>query len=101
MNHMFTTFGQVLIVIAAQPDIRIREIAQRLRITERTVMHALTDLTDTGIVRVKRRGRKNVYEVSPQTVFPVANLRVSLDDLVSLMSPERNPRAPDIQQTHD
>ena len=84
MNHVFTTLGQVLLLIAMRPDIRVREIAANLRVTERTVMHAFSSLTRLGLVSVKRRGRQNVYEVdvSGNCQFGHVNIRVA--DLVAL-----------------
>lgn len=84
MNHIFTTLGQVLLVVAARPDIRVREIALHLQVTERTVMHAITSLTQLGLVSVRRQGRKNVYEVDTSGRCEFGQFTIGLADLVAL-----------------
>lgn len=84
MNHIFTTLGQVLLMVAARPDIRVREIALHLQVTERTVMHAIASLTQLGLVSVRRQGRKNVYDVNTAGRCDVGGFRIELADLVGL-----------------
>jgi hypothetical protein len=60
---LFTNHALVLGVIAADPAVRIRDIAQRVEITERAVETLLADLIQVGFLTRKRVGRRNVYEV--------------------------------------
>lgn len=84
MNHLFTTLGQVLLLVATRPDIRVREIALHLRVTERTVMHAIASLTQLGLVSVRRHGRKNVYEVDTTGKCDFGQFQIPIADLVTL-----------------
>lgn len=84
MNHLFTTLGQVFVVIAAQPDIRVREIATQLRVTERTVMHALNSLTQLGLVSVRRNGRRNIYEVAMEARCDIGRVSLDIAEIVRL-----------------
>jgi hypothetical protein len=60
---LLTNHALVLGVIAADPGVRIREIADRVEITERAVESLLTDLIRVGFLTRRRAGRRNVYEV--------------------------------------
>lgn len=93
-NPLFTTVGQVFLLVAVQPDSRVREIALHLGITERTVMHALQNLTTAGLVRVLRSGRHNVYEVSRTGTLSVGPLEVGVNELVALVAGGAQPDRP-------
>ena len=56
--------GHVLVCIARDPDIRVREIAQAVGITERAVQRILGELEDADVIVRKRRGRRTKYEVN-------------------------------------
>jgi len=58
-----TNHGRVLLCIAHDPDVRLRDIAAELDITERTAYGIVTDLTDAGYVVKSKDGRRNRYEV--------------------------------------
>ena len=59
-----TNHAHVLICIAEQSDIRIRDIAVRVGITERAAQRIVADLAEEGYVVRKRVGRRNEYEVN-------------------------------------
>ena len=58
-----TNHGRVLLCIARDPEARLRDIADELRITERTAYGIVSDLTDAGYVVKTKDGRRNRYEV--------------------------------------
>src|SRR3954468_4479499 len=58
-----TNHGKALLLIAADPRIRMRDIASRLGITERATQRIVADLADAGYVDRTREGRRNIYEV--------------------------------------
>jgi Mn-dependent DtxR family transcriptional regulator len=58
-----TNHGRVLLCIAHDPGVRLRDIAAELGITERTAYGIVTDLTDAGYVVKTKDGRRNQYEV--------------------------------------
>lgn len=58
-----TNHGQVLVCIARDPEVRLRDIAARLGITERTAFGIVTDLQEAGYVAKAKTGRRNRYEV--------------------------------------
>jgi Mn-dependent DtxR family transcriptional regulator len=55
--------AHALICIAADPTIRMRDVAVRLGITERAVQRIVAELADAGYLVVTRDGRRNRYEV--------------------------------------
>jgi DNA-binding MarR family transcriptional regulator len=61
-----TNHAQVLLCIADAPDIRLRDVAERVGITERATQRILADLSEAGYVRTKRVGRRNRYTVDRQ-----------------------------------
>ena len=58
-----SSHGIVLLVIARDTAIRIRDIAERVGITERAVHRIVSDLIASGYLTRNRIGRRNVYEV--------------------------------------
>lgn len=55
--------GHVLVALAEDPDARLRDIAERVGITERAVQGILADLEDGGYLRRERVGRRNHYRL--------------------------------------
>ena len=60
-----TNHAAVLLCIASDPEIRMRDIADRVGITERAAQRIVADLVAEGYVIRRRVGRRNVYEVEP------------------------------------
>lgn len=58
-----TNHAHVLLAIASEANIRIRDIALRVGITERAVQKILFDLEEGGYLTHEREGRRNVYRV--------------------------------------
>ena len=56
--------AHVLIAIAKDPELRIRDVAHAVGITERAVAHILGDLQEAGVLRREREGRRNVYHIN-------------------------------------
>ena len=55
---------QVLLCIQRDPDVRFRDIAQMVGITERAAQRIVADLIESGYVESKRIGRRNHYRVN-------------------------------------
>ena len=58
-----TNHAHVLLCVAADPDLTLREIAEQVGITERAVQRIVTELCDAGYVTKVREGRRNRYTV--------------------------------------
>ncbi|MFJ6483618.1 MULTISPECIES: helix-turn-helix transcriptional regulator [unclassified Streptomyces] len=64
-----TNHARVLIAIARDPGIRLRDIAVECGLTERTVQAIVTDLQTDGYLNKTRDGRRNRYVVAPGARF--------------------------------
>jgi DNA-binding Lrp family transcriptional regulator len=58
-----TNHAHVLLCIAREPEVRLREVANRVGITERAVQRIVADLEEGGYLSHSREGRRNRYEV--------------------------------------
>lgn len=58
-----TNHAKVLVCVAQDPGIRLREIATSVGITERSAHKILSQLVEEGYVARERHGRRNRYEV--------------------------------------
>ncbi len=91
-----TNHARVLLCIAHDPGVRLRDIATRVGITERSAYAIVTDLTTAGYV-VKDEdtdGRRNRYQIQthlplPETIGRERTIGEVLDVLV-----DRNARKP-------
>src|ERR671935_124361 len=61
---LVTHHGHVLACVAADPDARLRDIAETVEITERTAAHIVNDLEQAGYLTRTRVGRRNRYEIN-------------------------------------
>ena len=53
----------MLVLLAAEPDLRGRDLADRVGITERAVQKIVAELELAGVLTRERDGRRNRYEV--------------------------------------
>ena len=60
---LLSTHGHALLCIYRDPDIRLRDIAATLEITERRAYDIVNDLAEAGFVVRTRSGRRNHYEI--------------------------------------
>ena len=61
--------GHVLVQLKRDPELRIRDIAELVGITERSAQGILADLVDAGYVSVTKVGRRNTYKVNSGKKF--------------------------------
>jgi predicted transcriptional regulator len=86
---LLTNHTHVLVLIAQMPDLRMREIATLVGITERAVQRIVDDLTATGYIVVTKSGRRNRYEIRRDSPLrhPLAQHR-NIGDLIRFVSPQ-------------
>lgn len=58
-----TNHAHVLICIAEDPNARIRDLADRVGITQRAIQKIISELEDANYLTHVREGRRNVYRV--------------------------------------
>ena len=60
---LLTNHGRLLLVIENEPGLRVRDMAERLHLSERGVALILRDLREAGYVTSRREGRRVFYSV--------------------------------------
>jgi DNA-binding Lrp family transcriptional regulator len=53
--------AHVLVCLSAEPELRVRDLATMVGVTERAVHRILSDLEEAGVVRRVKEGRRNRY----------------------------------------
>jgi len=82
-----TNHAMVLLCVAENPDVRVRDIARLVGITQRATQAILGDLDDAGFVTRLRRGRRNHYRVNRNATLRHPLIRsVSVGELLDTLS---------------
>src|SRR5206468_514217 len=83
-----TNHAQVMLCIAQDPGVRLREIGDIIGITERAAHRIVNDLAAAGYVARERHGRRNRYTIEPDLPVPdpLARKR-KIGELLDLLSP--------------
>lgn len=63
---LLTNHGRLLLAIEDEPGLRVRDMAERLHLSERGVALILRDLREAGYVTSVREGRRSYYSVVAQ-----------------------------------
>jgi DNA-binding Lrp family transcriptional regulator len=83
-----TNHARVLLCLAEDPGIRLREIGDRIGVTERAAHRIVDELVAAGYVSRVRNGRRNNYTVHRQMPLPDRLARrQSLGDLLAILTP--------------
>ena len=61
--NFLSNHAHVLLCIAQEPEIRLRDVAARVGITERAVQRIVAELEEGGYLSRAREGRRNRYEI--------------------------------------
>jgi predicted DNA-binding transcriptional regulator len=79
--------GRVLLRIAQNPEIRLRDIAADLGITERSAYAIVDDLVVGGYVLKEKQGRRNSYQIQTHLPFPdVLDRERALGDVLAVFT---------------
>jgi hypothetical protein len=65
-----TNHGRILLCVAHDPEVRLRDIAASLNITERSAFGILADLAAAGYVVKEKDGRRNRYHIQAHLPLP-------------------------------
>jgi DNA-binding transcriptional ArsR family regulator len=87
-----TNHAHVLLCVAQDSGIRLRDIAVAVGITERSAHKVLSELVEEGYVLRERHGRRNRYKVKPELPLrhPLVREREVGELLDALGRPERH-----------
>ena len=62
-----TNHSHVLICLSLDPELRLREVAARVGITERAVQKIVAELEEAGVLIREKVGRRNRYRIREGT----------------------------------
>jgi hypothetical protein len=82
-----TNHAQVLLCIAHDPAIRLREIGEAVGITERAAHRIVVELSDAGYISRRRNGRRNRYTIQSHLPLPDPLARdQKIGDLLAILT---------------
>ena len=82
-----TNHARVLLCIAHDPGVRLRDIAARTGVTERTAYGIVTDLTEAGHVVKHKDGRRNRYQIQAHLPLPETDSRErTIGEILALLT---------------
>jgi len=58
-----TNHSHVLVALDTDPELRVRDLASMVGITERAVQRILSDLEGASVIRIEKLGRRNRYRI--------------------------------------
>ncbi|HMA62057.1 MAG TPA: winged helix-turn-helix transcriptional regulator [bacterium] len=61
-----TNHSHVLLCLVESPSIKMREIAEKVGITERAVQNIIADLRKEGYIDREKKGRRNKYKINTE-----------------------------------
>ena len=89
-----TNHARVLLCIAEDPGVRLRDIAARLAITERSAYGIVTDLAEAGYIVKEKDGRRNRYQIQEHLPLPdQAGWERTVGDVLALLAGQDQPRS--------
>jgi predicted ArsR family transcriptional regulator len=92
--RFLTNHAQVLICVARDPEVRLRDVADTVGITERAAQRILSDLVEAGFVERGRVGRRNRYAVNRDvSMRHPAQYGHGIGELLDLLQPDGTPRS--------
>ncbi len=88
-----TNHARVLLCIARDPGVRLRDIASSLGITERSAHGFVTDLTAAGYVLKQKDGRRNRYQIQAHMpLLEPASQEPAIGEVLALLAGTRPAR---------
>ncbi len=90
-----TPHARVLLLVARDPGVRLRDIAASLNITERSAFGIITDLTQAGYVVKEKAGRRNRYRLQAHLPLPEPDGRErTIGEILDLLTGTDTDRDP-------
>lgn len=99
---LLTNHGRLLLAIENEPGLRVRDMAERLGLSERGVSLILRDLREAGYLTSRREGRRVFYSVVPEKPMRTDYLRHStVGQLLGLLAAAETSRREEGKQAPD
>jgi DNA-binding IclR family transcriptional regulator len=85
---LLTNHAHVLLCVARDPEMRLRDIADCVGVTERAAHRIVCELEHAGYLTRRREGRRSVYSVHADRELPHAlEAGARVRDLLDAVSP--------------
>jgi hypothetical protein len=85
-----TNHAQVLVCVARDPGVRLRDVGERVGITERAAHRIVVELADADYITRERNGRRNRYTINAPLPLPDPIAREqNVGELVEILTPIR------------
>jgi predicted transcriptional regulator len=82
-----TNHARVLVCIAGDPGVLLREVSEQVGITERAAHRIVTELAAGGYIKRERNGRRNQYTIQSGVALPDRLGRVKrVGDLLAILA---------------
>jgi DNA-binding IclR family transcriptional regulator len=89
-----TNHGHVLAYLAADPEARLRDVAEHVGITERTAAQIVNDLEEAVYLTKTRVGRRNRYQIDGERKVRTPRLAMmTIAQLLTLLQAFEQPFA--------
>lgn len=96
-----TNHAYVLRILAREPMVTLREVAERIGITERAVQRIVAELEEGGYLMRVREGRRNRYAVREGQLRHVLDADLPMRELLGLTdSPRVAPAVNSFPRAH-
>jgi DNA-binding IclR family transcriptional regulator len=82
---LLSNHGRALLCLAQDTDLRLRDLAAQLGITERRAFDLVNDLTEAGYVVKEKEGRRNRYCVQEHLTLPEVPSDRTLGDILAAL----------------
>jgi MarR family len=93
--NFLTNHARVLLCIARDPGVRLREVAASLGITERSAHAIVADLTAAGYVVKRKQGRRNSYQIQAHLPLPEpASQEPAIGDVLAVLVADSRGQEP-------
>jgi predicted DNA-binding transcriptional regulator YafY len=90
-----TKHGRVLLCIARDPGVRLRDIAATVGITERSAYGIVSDLAAAGYAIKQKDGRRNRYQIQAHLPLPEpASQQLTIGEVLALLAGATAGRQP-------
>jgi Winged helix-turn-helix DNA-binding len=81
-----TNHARVLLCISQDAGIRLRDIADRVGITERSAFAIVLDLAEAGYVVKEKDGRRNRYRIQADLPLPEPSRERTVGEILGLLA---------------
>ena len=84
---LLSNHGHVLVCLANDPHMRLRDVAEKVGITERAIQRIILDLEQADMLSREREGRRNRYRIhATQTLRHPLEQHHTVGELVEAVS---------------